>query len=406
MYTQFSKNTGILFQPNFVYIYNKKNNIFDVFNDTCKDFFIFFNGLYSNEEIIDTLLSKYEVSKDIIEDDLIRLIEYMANLQYIILTEEPKQNKIPFELPDKSDVLKLVNAEIEITNRCNLKCLYCYAESNTITNDKSDDYWVNKLNELHKNGLRSVTFSGGEPFIRKNFLNLLESIKDKFIITINTNGTLLDLEIIKRLETFDIKCLQISLDSLEESYHDKMRGSGTWKKVMKNLQILKYCGIPIRISATITSENQDQIDKLRDFCFQNNFEFSPETLKKCGFAERISEMLLCKFTDHEIIPQKEFAIEVFDTPCQASLGFAAIGADGIIKPCNLTDKYFKLVAPEIYESNQSLSFAQTKTYRIVKEACNHEQNHGKKILSNINYQYSSCVIERFKKYAEMQNEQS
>ena len=84
--------------------------------------------------------------------------------------------------------LKLVYAVIDLTNRCNQKCKYCYAEANTNINELSTEQWLELLTNLYNNGLRAVVLSGGEPFLHSGFLDILEFCSNFFITEINTNG--------------------------------------------------------------------------------------------------------------------------------------------------------------------------------------------------------------------------
>ena len=229
---KFTEETGIISQPRYVYIYNRKNNTFDIFNETCGYFIGLFDGEHSEHDIVGNITSIYEVDDKSVYDDLFYLVKYLTDRHYLFCIEAPSFNPVPIELEDNSEVTKLVNVEIEYTNRCNLKCKYCYAETNSGKPEISHKQWIKLLNTLYEQGLRSVTFSGGEPFIRRGVIKLVEDVHKLFVITINSNGTLIDSNIAKILGEFNLKCVQISIDSIDPKVHDSIRGQGSWQKAI------------------------------------------------------------------------------------------------------------------------------------------------------------------------------
>ena len=393
----FTEGTGIIFQPNYVYIYNRKNNTFDIFNETCGDFIKLFDGERGENDIVENITSIYEVENKSVYNDLDCLIEYLIDRHYLSCIKDSFCYPVPIELEDNSETTKLVNVEIEYTNQCNLKCKYCYAETNSGKPEISLKQWVNLLNILYDQGLRSVTFSGGEPFIRRDFIKLVEEVRNLFVITINTNGTLIDSNISKYLGEYNLKCVQVSIDSIDPKAHDSMRGQGSWQKAMNSLFLLKKYNIPVRISSTISAQNELDLPKLKAYCEQNNFEFSPETLKPCGYAKILPKEYFSSLTDKEISTAIPFPIDTFDTPCQASLGFAAIGCDGLIKPCNLPNTFFHTIAPDTIQEHDGRWYHQLPVFNLVKKSCDNEAITGPKINPKIHYEYSQCVLERYKK---------
>lgn len=356
-----------------------------------------FDGQHSKKEIIFSIRELYKVEESQLATDLEKLIEYLAGLGYINQRKTPKLSLIPIQLDGASLGTKLVNAEIEITNKCNLSCKYCYAESNSGKPELALKDWHNLLLKLHRTGLRSIIFSGGEPFCRKDVIPLLKLIHNKFIISINTNGTLISEEIAEIIKTLNLKRIQVSLDSIEPEYHDSMRGKGSWEKAIKGIRFLQSKGVPVRISCTVTAENEDQVERLKLFCKKNGFEFSPEVLKPCGYAKTLPTECFSKLCDDEIAPKINFSLNTFDTPCQAQLGFGAIGSDGFIKPCNLSNSFFEKVSPEIFQSRSEIHYSNTATFKAVQASCEYEKKYGRKLIDNVHYDYPQCVLERYKK---------
>jgi len=102
---------------------------------------------------------------------------------------------------------------LEITNRCNLKCFFCRAESNKhIENELSKAEIFQLLSDIKKMKIRHISLTGGEPLLRKDILDITEAATDMgFELSLSTNGTLLKAIPIEFLRTF--QPIRISLDA-------------------------------------------------------------------------------------------------------------------------------------------------------------------------------------------------
>jgi len=130
-------------------------------------------------------------------------------------------NQIDIEL--KSPLLLV----IEITNLCNLSCLYCYSRKSRLSISKIDLPTFRKIvKEAKEMEIFDINLSGGEPFLHKNILDFIEIIVNNgFGISIVTNGTVIDSKMAQKLAEFNIiPYVQVSFDSSIPSIHNKTRG--------------------------------------------------------------------------------------------------------------------------------------------------------------------------------------
>ena len=118
-------------------------------------------------------------------------------------------------------------AGIDITDRCNLRCRYCYhKEELKEIDDVSLDEWKNRFKDYYKMGIRKVGLIGGEPVLRYDVIKLAE---DYFpYVFIFSNGQ------IKLPKEFKRRII-LSLDGLKEK-HDWNRGKGSFEKAVRNYQ--------------------------------------------------------------------------------------------------------------------------------------------------------------------------
>ncbi|MBF0315056.1 MAG: radical SAM protein [Oligoflexia bacterium] len=144
---------------------------------------------------------------------------------------------------------------ITTTNRCNLKCIYCYGQYyDRDTKDFSKEELLKLIMDLKKMGTRLIHLEGGEPLIREDIGELIHFIKKQnMICRMNSNGLLLPKKV-KELKEIDSLC--ISLDG-EEFSNDKNRGPGTYKKIIHAIEVAKANGIPIATSSVLTGHNID-----------------------------------------------------------------------------------------------------------------------------------------------------
>ena len=172
------------------------------------------------------------------------------------------------------------SVDIEVTNRCNLKCKMCWFHGENGIGDRYRDSEMTTeeilelINQLA--AYRShVYFGGGEPFIREDFLAILAHVKSLALpISFTTNGTLLDTNKIEKITELGVDEINVSIDGPEE-LHDKLRGQGNFKKVMSNVQYLLECKkrkrlerplitVNITVSPLVVGHLKETIDAIRE----------------------------------------------------------------------------------------------------------------------------------------------
>lgn len=158
-------------------------------------------------------------------------------------------------------------ANLLITNRCNLKCFYCYVDVfNRQIPDLATDKILNIIDILHSHGTKIIVLLGGEPLFRNDFGTIIEHInKKKIICEVITNGYLAE-KWIDYLKLADSVC--ISLDG-DETANDLNRGKGSFKAALDAIRLLKKNGINTRIKAVITKNNVNSFDFLANFAKEN-----------------------------------------------------------------------------------------------------------------------------------------
>ncbi|UCF90474.1 MAG: mycofactocin radical SAM maturase [Desulfobacterales bacterium] len=158
-----------------------------------------------------------------------------------------------------------VNVTWEITSRCNLQCDHCLSDSGAAASGELAERECLKLVEKLA-GLKvfQINIGGGEPFIKDDFLHLLEYSHEKGLVTcVSTNGVLIDNDLARRLARLKMLYLQVSLDGATADVNDRIRGKGTYPRILEAASCLARNQVPFSINTVLTRLNYLQLDDLR-----------------------------------------------------------------------------------------------------------------------------------------------
>lgn len=161
---------------------------------------------------------------------------------------------------------------IEITNRCNLRCKYCshFDSPGDVGIDLPTEEWLRFFEELKSCAVMEVTLSGGEPFCRDDFRELLTGItKNRMRYGILSNGTMISDEIAKFIaSTHRCNSIQISLDGSIPEIHDACRGIGSFERAVEGIDCLKRFKLPLAVRVTINRHNVFDLENIARFLLE------------------------------------------------------------------------------------------------------------------------------------------
>lgn len=169
-------------------------------------------------------------------------------------------------IPPKSLTLKL-------TNKCNLNCVYCFGYNRRkIYPEMSFNEIKKTLQNAKKIGIQMFNPLGGEIFMRKDTLDIIKYAQDmKFSTTITTNGTLFDKTQIHKLVSYakdGLFAVLFSLDGFNKEENDRVRGDGTFDKIISNIKImnkerkLKKKTMFLGMNTVVTNNNLKNLTKM------------------------------------------------------------------------------------------------------------------------------------------------
>lgn len=154
-----------------------------------------------------------------------------------------------------------------MTRRCNLKCVHCYAQAKDMEfkDELSTEEGKALIDDLAAFGSPVILFSGGEPTMRKDLPELAAYAREKGMrAVISTNGTLIDKPLAKKLKEVGLSYVGISLDGIRET-NDKFRGMhGAFDAALRGLQNCQEEGIKVGLRFTINKQNVMDIPAIFD----------------------------------------------------------------------------------------------------------------------------------------------
>lgn len=212
---------------------------------------------------------------------------------------------------------------VELTDNCNLACEMCWlhglkgvAKKRLFQKEISCSKLI-KFFECLETNSPYIRFTGGEPFLKKDFLRLLRFMAETNIRCgrIATNGTLINKKIAGKLVDYNVERLTVSLDG-DESTHDRIRGKGNFKRTMNAIALLqaekeiRNVVFPeIEFVFTLSSLNYRALDKFFDI----GLELGVKTIVQ----------LLNWMNSNQVITHKKRLVEEFGIEDPTAKGFSA-----------------------------------------------------------------------------------
>ena len=294
--------------------------------------------------------------------------------------------------------MKEFHIQWHILNRCNLRCTHCYQDDYS----ENDELSIEKLKIIADNIDRTMKrwktnvnllLTGGEPLLKDGIFELFSYLEEKQTVKqvdIITNATLISKHIDKLKKFKKCKNILFSLDGVTQDSNDKIRGSGVFDKVIKQINLIDCKRFKKILMFTVSKKNYEDAFKLIDFGKENNLDgIIIERLVPLGqsedqFSNVLTKSMLKKlwdfflsengydtYKDYEyralkielkkrkiFKKQQSYKIDIKVANCIVGKDGSAIMPDGSVYPCrrlplvigNLLDSEFY----EIFENSQIL----------------------------------------------------
>ncbi|MFW9992988.1 MAG: radical SAM protein [Candidatus Odinarchaeota archaeon] len=300
----------------------------------------------------------------------------------------------------------------EMTYACNYRCKHCYAAnygSDTIPLETQGvitrEFILKRFLDA---GITHMTLMGGEPFIVPEIIDIIKSLRENYVfVKIQTNGSLLTDELVTQLEEIGLNQIEISLDGTKEEINDSIRGTGSYKRTINALRLLRNSTIPKKgICYTVTRNNYYDLENLPAFVRQFDIDevFVSKFFVK-GRGEKYEKWALTADQRHELrrklvhmnqnqddLDPTERAVYFAIWNCAAAKTYCVVNPYGEIRPCTLHDRIIGSLADQSLVDlwQKSPDLAQMRYPYLVKESC-------KNCAKSMNCEGSFCSARVYKK---------
>lgn len=185
------------------------------------------------------------------------------------------------------------NGSIELLPLCNMNCDMCYVrlsreEMEAKGRLRTADEWLEIGRQMKDAGVLFLLLTGGEPFLYPDFRRLyLELRKMGMIITINTNGTLIDEDLAEFFGKYKPRRVNITLYGTDEETYDKLcHYPGGYEKTLRGIRLLREQGVDVKVGGSLARANQDDLDKLLNIGEELNIPVRVDTYMMPATRER------------------------------------------------------------------------------------------------------------------------
>lgn len=264
-------------------------------------------------------------------------------------------------------------AQIYVENRCNLKCQHCYESETSHPPERyalSVDDYSRIFDELAELGVLYVTFTGGEVFLRRDFLEIVSiARKKRFDVSIFTSGTLIDEKKSARLAQLKVQRVEITVYSHDSAVHDAFTGvTGSHSRSVRALQLLNHAGVKTVMKSNLMTFNVEHVDGLVSLAeaVGADYQFDPtvkprmdgdrKPLEYAVSPDKIRQLVLNrpdlytafqKFNPDELCSGEKNFLSPDSVICGAARGFISVSADGGVYACG----FFPVPGGHIRESS-------------------------------------------------------
>lgn len=163
------------------------------------------------------------------------------------------------------------NGSIELLPLCNMNCDMCYVrlskkEMEAKGRLRTADEWLEVGRQMKDAGVLFLLLTGGEPFLYPDFRRLyLELRKMGMIITINTNGTLIDEDLAEFFGKYKPRRVNITLYGADEdAYTNLCHYPGGYEKTLQGIRLLRENDVDVKVSSSLAQSNKSDLDRLLD----------------------------------------------------------------------------------------------------------------------------------------------
>lgn len=235
-----------------VEIQNQYHDIdFDLIREDAEEFF--------SELVCDGFICSGETTTECNKNDYFFSYKKINNKVKINGNKNIDTSTIDFFEKNHNDKNRLTSVHIEITSKCNERCIHCYIPHDNKIKSMDTQHIYTILEQCRSMNVLHITLSGGEPMLHKDFCGILKKCREyDFAVSVLTNLTLLTDKILDEMKLNSLLGVQTSLYSTVPAIHDSItKMTGSLKKTQSSILKIIDNNIPLQISCPVMKQNKD-----------------------------------------------------------------------------------------------------------------------------------------------------
>lgn len=173
---------------------------------------------------------------------------------------------------------RFVKVQVELTYACNLHCVHCYTDPynkpELIRKELDSSNLLLALDRLREEGFLWLCFTGGEIFMRKDFLQIYDhAYRQGFLISLFTNATLITDNLADHLKEFPPFSIEVTLyGATADTYEKVTQVKGSYAKCLQGLRLLTERSLPVKLKTSLMTLNAHELDAMQELA--NGFGLS------------------------------------------------------------------------------------------------------------------------------------
>ena len=276
--------------------------------------------------------------------------------------------------------------ELEVTARCNNNCRHCYinlppGDEKALRDELTPDEISNIADQAVSLGTLWCVITGGEPLLRKDFIELYRLLKSKgLLVSVFTNASLITDKHVELFRNYPPRDIDITVYGISKKTYEQVTGTpGSYAAFRRGLSLLLDGGIKVSLKAMALRSNVHELPAIADFCHERTrdfFRFDPFLQMRIdGNSERNEKIRAERLSPGEIIaveradPERSAAVKKkcgmleISIPsqgldnhlfqCSAGNDSFAVSYNGLFHPCSSLwqrDCLFDLRRGSLYEA--------------------------------------------------------
>jgi radical SAM protein with 4Fe4S-binding SPASM domain len=200
----------------------------------------------------------------------------------------------------------------ELTARCNLKCKMCYirlekAQMELIGRERTAAEWIALAEEAAQAGTLNLLITGGEPLLREDFGEIYSTLTMMgFIITLNTNATLINSKLIKLFKKYPPTATNVTLYGASSETYQSICGSPkAFHAAIRGMEMLAEVPTVLEVRTTFVQDNRHELNEIRAIANRYTKRFAINTTVNKAIRGALTDVESCRLTPAEIFDLSE-----------------------------------------------------------------------------------------------------